>query len=235
MGDASVQTAANIGAVVTATDPDNDTLSYTLEGTDAGKFTIVSSSGQIRTQVGESYDYETDTSYAVTVKATDTGGGSAVITVTINVTNNTTEKPLAPAAPTVAATSGVTMSLDVTWTVPLNTGRPAITSYDLQYRKGDNGNWSNGPQDQAGTSASIPGLDGNAQYQVQMRATNADGDSDWSSPGSGNTANSPPTFTNASTTRSLDVKPPGYVPSLERELKRWFPAQAAGDPGIDGA
>ena len=204
VGDASVQTAANIGAVVTATDPDNDPLSYTLEGTDAGKFTIVSSSGQIRTQVGESYDYETDTSYAVTVKATDTGGGSAVITVTINVTNNTTEKPLAPPAPTVVATSGVTMSLDVTWTAPSNTGRPSITSYDLQYRKGDNGNWSNGPQDQAGTSASIPGLDGNAQYQVQMRATNADGDSDWSLPGNGNTANSPPTFTNASTTRSLD-------------------------------
>ena len=31
------------------------------------------------------------------------------------------------------------------------------------------------------------------------------------------------------------VKPPGYVPGVERELKRWFPAQAAGDPGIDGA
>ena len=160
-------------------------------------------SGQIRTQVGESYDYETDTSYAVTVKATDTGGGSAVITVTINVTNNTTEKPLAPPAPTVVATSGVTMSLDVTWTVPLNTGRPAITSYDLQYRKGASGAWTNGPQNQTGTSASIAGLDGNAQHQVQMRATNADGDSDWSPPGSGETANTPPVFADVSTTRSF--------------------------------
>ena len=144
-----------------------------------------------------------DTSYAVTVKATDTGGGSAVITVTSNVTNNTTEKPLAPPAPTVVATSEVTMSLDVTWTVPLNTGRPAITSYDLQYRKGTSGAWSNGPQNQTGTSASITGLDGNAQYQVQMRATNADGDSDWSSPGSGETANTPPVFAEDNTTRSF--------------------------------
>ena len=203
VGDATVQTAANIGAVVTATDPDNDTLTYTLEGTDAGKFTIVSSSGQIRTKVGESYDYETDTSYAVTVKAIDTDNGSAVSTVTINVTNNTTEKPLAPPAPTVVATSGVTMSLDVTWTVPSNTGRPAITSYDLQYRKGASGDWNDGPQNQTGTSASITGLDGNAQYQVQMRATNADGDGDWSDPGSGETANTPPVFADDSTTRSF--------------------------------
>ena len=204
VGDATVQTAANIGAVVTATDPDNDTLSYTLEGTDADKFTIVSTSGQIRTKVGESYDYETDMSYAVTVKATDTGGGSAVITVTINVTNNTTEKPLAPAAPTVDATTGVTMSLDVTWVAPSNTGRPAITSYDLQYRKGTSGNWTDGPQNQTGTSATIPGLDGNATYQVQMRATNADGDSDWSSPGNGETANTPPEFSDDSTVRSFE-------------------------------
>ena len=203
VGDATVQTAADIGAAVTATDADNDTLEYTLEDTDKDKFTIDSGTGQIQTKVGESYDYETDTSYAVTVKASDGNGGSDTITVTINVTNNTTEKPLVPAAPTVTATSGSTTSLDVTWTAPSNTGRPDITSYDLQYRKGTTGAWTDGPQNQTGTSAPISGLDGNSLYQVQMRATNADGDSDWSNSGSGNTANSPPTFTNASTTRSF--------------------------------
>ena len=204
IADATVQTAANIGAAVTATDPDNDTLTYSLEGSDAGKFTIGSSSGQIQTKVGEAYDYEASTSYSVTVKASDTGGGSAVITVTINITNNTTENPLAPAAPTVVATTGVTMSLDVTWTAPSNTGRPTITGYDLQYRKGTSGNWSNGPQNVTGTSATISGLDGNSEYQVQVRATNADGDSDWSSPGSGETANTPPEFSDDSTVRSFE-------------------------------
>ena len=34
---------------------------------------------------------------------------------------------------------------------------------------------------------------------------------------------------------SPPVKPPGYVPGVERELKRWFPAQAVGDPVMDGA
>ncbi len=203
IGDATVQTAANIGAAFTATDPDNDTLTYSLEGSDAGKFTIISTSGQIQTKVGEAYDYEASTSYSVTVKATDTGGGSAVITVTINVTNNTTEKPLVPAAPTVVATSEVTMSLDVTWAAPSNTGRPTITSYDLQYRKGTSGGWTDGPQNQTGTSASITGLDGNSEYQVQVRATNVDGDSDWSSPGSGDTANTPPVFLDDSTVRGF--------------------------------
>ena len=42
----------SVGAVVTATDADGDTLTYSLEGTDAAKFGIVSSSGQIRTKVG---------------------------------------------------------------------------------------------------------------------------------------------------------------------------------------
>ena len=128
-------------------------------GPNADKFTIVSSSGQIQTKVGESYDYETDTSYAVTVKASDGNGGSDTITVTINVTNNTTEKPLVPAPPTVTATSGSTTSLNVRWTAPVNTGRPAITGYDLQYRKGDKRRTgTNGPQDHvSGTSTNITG------------------------------------------------------------------------------
>ena len=202
---ATVQTAADIGAAITASDDDNDTLTYSLGGTDAGKFTIVSSTGQLQTKVGESYDYETDTSYSVTIQANDSYGGTGTVAVTINVTNNTTEKPLVPAAPTVTATSGSTTSLTVTWTAPTNTGRPDISGYDLQYRKGDSGSWTNGPQNVSGTSTNtnITGLDANSAYQVQVLATNADGDSDWSSPGSGRTANNAPQFSSSSTTRTL--------------------------------
>ena len=50
VGDAAVATAGNVGAVVTATDGDGDTLTYTLEGADAAKFTVNSSSGQIQDQ-----------------------------------------------------------------------------------------------------------------------------------------------------------------------------------------
>ena len=40
----------NVGGALTATDADSDTLTYTLEGTDAASFDIVSGSGQIRTR-----------------------------------------------------------------------------------------------------------------------------------------------------------------------------------------
>ena len=78
----------NVGAALTATDTDSgDTLTYTLEGTDAASFDIVSTSGQIQTKSGVTYDYETKSSYAVIVKAEDRNGGSATVMVTITVTD----------------------------------------------------------------------------------------------------------------------------------------------------
>ena len=75
----------NIGAPVTATDADtSDTLTYTLGGTDAAAFGIVSASGQLQTSAP--LDYETKASYAVTVSVSDGNGGAASINVTINVT-----------------------------------------------------------------------------------------------------------------------------------------------------
>ncbi len=75
----------NIGAPVTATDADtSDTLTYTLGGTDAAAFGIVSASGQLQTSAP--LDYETKASYAVTVSVSDGNGGADSINVTINVT-----------------------------------------------------------------------------------------------------------------------------------------------------
>ena len=75
----------NIGAPVTATDTDTiDTLTYTLGGTDAADFGIVQSSGQLQTSAA--LDFETKSSYAVTVSVSDGNGGADSINVTINVT-----------------------------------------------------------------------------------------------------------------------------------------------------
>ena len=75
----------NIGSPVSATDADNDTLTYTLGGTDASSFSIVSSSGQLQTSAA--LNYEVKSAYAVTVSVSDGNGGSDSITVTINVTD----------------------------------------------------------------------------------------------------------------------------------------------------
>ena len=86
-----------IGAVVSATDADNDPLTYTLGGDDAASFDIDSMTGQLKTNA--SLDYETKSSYSVTVTATDTSGASnnsATITVTINVTDVVVSEPVDP-------------------------------------------------------------------------------------------------------------------------------------------
>ena len=72
----------NIGSSVSATDADDDTLTYTLGGTDAGSFSIVKSSGQLQTQVP--LDYETKNAYTVTVTVSD-GGRTDAISVTITI------------------------------------------------------------------------------------------------------------------------------------------------------
>ena len=75
----------SIGSPVRATDADTgDTVTHILEGTDAAAFTIVASSGQIRTLAA--LDATTKATYAVTVRATDGRGGSDTIDVTITVT-----------------------------------------------------------------------------------------------------------------------------------------------------
>ena len=114
----------NIGDPVGATDADTgDILTYTLGGTDAASFDIVSTSGQLQTDAA--LDYETKTSYTVTVTVTDDNGvsnASATITVTINITDvdeGTSITPVSDRTPEVrdaivAAVSGVSSAADVT-------------------------------------------------------------------------------------------------------------------------
>ncbi len=177
-----------IGSPYTATDADaDDTLTYTLEGTDAASFAIDTSDGQLRT--GAPLDHETKPSHAVTVKVSD-GTDSATIDVTVTVTD-AEEPPDAPDAPTVAATSGSATSLDVSWTAPDNTG-PAVADYDYRYRvKTPRGSWTEVIDTAITvTSATITGLTASTTYQVQVRAENAEGASAWSESGEG-TVNAP--------------------------------------------
>ena len=84
----NTEAGENVGAPVVATDPDTgNTLTYTLEGTDAGSFSIVGASGQIQTKSGVTYDHETKPNHSVTVEADDGNGGADTIAVTIDVTD----------------------------------------------------------------------------------------------------------------------------------------------------
>ena len=136
----------DVGAAVTATDADaGDNLSYMLGGADMASFDFVGTTGQIRTKSGVSYDHEAKASYTVTVTASD-GTSTTDASVTISVTD-VDEPPSAPATPMVSAVSGSTTSLSVSWAAPANAGKPAIASYDVQYRVGSSGTWTDGPVD----------------------------------------------------------------------------------------
>ena len=83
----------SIGGPVAATDIDNDPLTYTLGGGDAGSFDIEESSGQLKTKAA--LDFERQASYSVAVSVRDGKNAKhnadatidATITVTVTVTN----------------------------------------------------------------------------------------------------------------------------------------------------
>ena len=180
----TVQQAENIGDPVRASGVEGP-ITYRLEGEDADKFMISSSSGQLSTRVGERYDYEEKSTYSVTVNAVNQQGGSVSILVIINIVD-LAERPTQPGAPTVSATAGSITSLDVSWTAPPNLGIPAITHYNLRYREDSVETWTDGPQNVTGTEEQITGLSRNTLYQVGVQAVNHEG-SVWSGYGVGRT------------------------------------------------
>ena len=93
--------------------------------------------------------------------------------------------------PTVSAVSGSTTSLSVSWAAPANAAKPAIASYDVQYRVSGTAAWTDGPQNVTTTTANVTSLVADTLYEVQVRATNAEGDSGWSAPPVSGRTNAP--------------------------------------------
>ena len=162
------------GSPVSATDADDDTLTYFIAGAEASAFACDPASGQLSTSAD--LDYETKTSYQVTVSVADGEGGAASVAVTIEVTN-VNEPPDRPDKPAVANGHE---QVTVTWSAPTNPG-PAISGYDVQYRVRDAVTFNDTANFGAtATSGAITGLDRGIYYQVEVRAKNADGDGSWS-------------------------------------------------------
>ena len=179
--------STDIGAAVTATDPDvGDTLTYTLGNTaDDGHFAIDSNSGQLQTS--GALDYENQSSYAVTVTATDGGGGlSASIAVTIKVDDVADTPPGQPDAPEISNIKQT--SFRITWTAPA-AGSSAISGYGIQYKLSSEADsaYADAKPTKRGTVTGYNVVDRNGQsitagtsYDVRVRARNAEGWGPWS-------------------------------------------------------
>ena len=90
-GDSTTRTVAenvaagvNIGTPIVATDADDDTLTYSLDGADADAFSIDITTGQLKTR--GTLDYETKATYTVTITVSD-GSLTDTTSVTINITD----------------------------------------------------------------------------------------------------------------------------------------------------
>ena len=194
----------NVGFTLTAAQGDSDPLTYSLSGTDAGSFSVVSTSGQIQTSAA--LDFETKSGYSVTLNVRDNkdaaGGTDNVVDdsvpVTINVTN-------VDEAGTVTVSGTLLGGSDLT--AALTDPDGSISSTTWRWRRASSAN---------GTYTVISGANSNPYTLVALdvgqylsaRASYTDGQ------GSGKTADSDPTgpvgasnseplFADDSTTRTL--------------------------------
>ena len=183
-------------------DDGDEVTSYEItDGADRSRFSIGRTTGALVFNAAPNFESPADLAssdpvnaagnneYLVVVTAKSGTGAremsaQQLITVTVR---NVNEPPGRPAAPTLSASTST--SLTVAWTAPGNLGAPDITGYDLQYMETSEISFRNGPQNQTGTSASITGLEAGTEYQVQVRASNAEGDSRWSEPLTASTQN----------------------------------------------
>ena len=190
---------------VGATDTNGDTLVYSLLGADASSFEIDNSTGEISLPAGATLDYETKSSYSVTVGVKDNKDSSgddapsesddATIAVTITVTN-VEEPPGTPTALSVDAASATSLTLG--WTAPSHGANlPPITGYDVRYFQGssdpsDAANWIEPGEagghnhTGTGTTTEVTGLSPSSNYRFQVRAK-GDGNGPWSSSAGGTT------------------------------------------------
>ena len=99
--------------------------------------------------------------------------------------------PSAPNA-TLAAVIGDGTKLAVSWPAPYN-GGSVITDYDVRYKLASASTWTMWPHAGTGRTATITGLALGTAYDVQLRATNAQGSSVWSVPRVGATLEPPAT------------------------------------------
>ena len=168
-------------------DSGDDVTGYAITGgADQGRFSIGSTSGVLTFASAPDYedpdDADADGSYLVTVEAASgTGAREMTATQTITVTvDDVDEQPDTPASPTLQPVTGSTTSLAASWEKPGLNGGPDITDYDVRYREGTSGGWTDLAHNGTGRTATVGGLTADTAYQAQVRADNGERESDWS-------------------------------------------------------
>ena len=211
-----------VGDPFEATDQAGDTVTYTLDPAGEALAEIHPTTGQLTLRAD--LDYEEKHQHVFHVRATDQHGARAERWASILV-RDVEEPPLAPAAPTVTMVEGDYVVL--AWTAPGTTG-PAITSYNLRYRETGADTWTSVAQRVRATDTMLTGLNPASRYQIQVQATNDEGDSPWSPSASATTLHTrldPDTTLVNLTVSSGTLSPPftkrtnGYVVDIDDNVR----------------
>ena len=175
-----------LGDSIAATDPENDSLTYSLSG-EGSEYFNVNNQGQIT--LSASLSHEDAASYTLSLSVLDSKDGignpnsETDAATTVNVTVVDVDEPPDPPTGLTISTSddNPTASLDVRWTTPDTTGIPSITGYDVQYREHSEADWIDHDFASVSTTTmtTIPDLASNTTYQVQVRAKNDEGEGQW--------------------------------------------------------
>ena len=217
-----------VGSGLTATDPDDDTLTYSLSGTDASSFVINGSTGQIIVGSGTMLDYESGARrYTVVVSVHDGSDAygnddtaiDAHIEVNVDVNNVdeagtvsvSSERPKVGAALAASLTDLDGSVSDISWQWAAST---------------DRANWQDTP---GASSSTYTPVDLDEDKHLRVTASYADGE------GSGKQAQA--VLTNpvqglpepvaTPTTTATDTPPPSPTPTAE-------PAPSEADGGDEG-
>ena len=181
------------------TDPGDEVTGWEIVGgADQSQFSIASDTGELSFQTPPDYEDPTDEAstdppsgagdneYLVRVEVRS-GAGARELEVEQTFTIRVTDEREPPEVPEAPVISGETAdSLTVSWSEPENTG-PPITDYDVQYREKGMGRFIDGDQQGPGRTLTLSDLEPGTVYEVQVRATNDEGTSDWSESGEGMT------------------------------------------------
>ena len=168
-------------------DPGDEVTGWEIVGgADRFQFSVAPDTGELSFRTAPDFEAPGDNEYEVTVEVRSGAGArelEAEQTFTVRVTDER-EPPGIPEAPTFSGETAESMT--VNWREPDNTG-PAITDYDVQYREKGTGRFTDGGHEGPGLSLTIDDLEPGTAYEVQVRATNDEGTSDWSESGEGMT------------------------------------------------
>ncbi len=181
------------------TDPGDEVTGWEIVGgADLSQFLIAPDTGELSFRTAPDYEDPADVAstdppseagdneYVVAVQVTS-GAGTRELEAEQTLTVRVTDEREAPGIPEAPTFSGETAdSLTVSWSEPDNSG-PAITDYDVQYREKGTRRFTDGQHEGPGLAWTLSDLQAGTVYEVQVRATNDEGTSDWSETGEGMT------------------------------------------------